>query len=119
MALNIRFDGDVAILSNVGRLMNDPRYVDAAADVRELLDAGHRRFVIELAGVAETGATLLGLLMTLTRQVRGRGGEVALARVGRPMKAFLDEMQMDDYWDVFEGVDDALADFRRGDDRGP
>jgi len=119
MALNIRFVDDVAILSNVGRLMNDPRYVDAARDVRELLDAGHRSFVIELAGVAETGATLLGVLMTLTRQIRGQGGEVVLARVSRALRKFLDEMRMDDFWDVFEGVDDATAYYRQAADPGP
>ena len=51
MALNIRFDGDVAILSNFARLMNDPRYVDAARDVQDLLDQGYRQYIIELTGV--------------------------------------------------------------------
>ena len=112
MALNIRFDADVAVLSNVRRLMNDPRYVDAARDVRELLDADHRRFVIELAGISEAGAPLLGLLMTLTRQIRQEKGEVVLAHLTRAMQKYLDEMRMEDYWDIFEGVDDATAYFR-------
>ena len=38
MSLNIRIDGDIAILSNFARLMNDPRYVDARMDLRDLLD---------------------------------------------------------------------------------
>ena len=45
--MNIRVDGNVAILSNFARLMNDPRYVDAARDVREMLDQGIRNYVIE------------------------------------------------------------------------
>ena len=40
MAVNIRLDGDIAILSNFARLMNDPRYVDASRDVQEMLDQG-------------------------------------------------------------------------------
>jgi anti-sigma B factor antagonist len=110
MPLNIRFDGDVAVLSNFARLMNDPRYVDAARDLDDLLDQGARQFVIDLTGVRETGASFLGLLMTLTRRIRqAEGGEAVLAHPSREMEAFLlDEMQMDEYWDVFPSVQEAV-----------
>ena len=109
MALNVRFAGDVAILSNIARLMNDPRHFDAARDVRELLDQGCRRFVLEVGGVRETGSTVLGLLTTLTRQVRNAGGEAVLANVTPPMEKYLDEMRMDAYWDVFDEAEEAAA----------
>ena len=76
MALNIRLDGSVAILSNFARLMNDPRYIDAASDVHDLLDQGIRGFVIELAGVKETGSAFLGVLddnHPRDPQLQGRG----------------------------------------------
>jgi anti-sigma B factor antagonist len=107
MALNIRNDGDVTILSNFGRLMNDPRYVDSARDVDEQIDLGARKFVMELAGVHETGASFLGVLMTLTRTIRRRGGEVVIVRPSPQIEQLLKEMQMDDYWDVFRSVDEA------------
>ena len=56
MALNIRVDGDIAILSNFARLMNDPRYVDASRDVHDLLAQGFKNYIIELAGIKETGS---------------------------------------------------------------
>src|SRR5579885_2974770 len=105
MPLNIRFDGDVAVLSNFARLMNDPRYVDASRDLGDLLERGSRRFVIDLTGVRETGASFLGLLMTLTRRIRQRDGEVVLAHPSREMEAFLlDEMRMEEYWDIWPSV---------------
>ena len=78
MGLNIRLDGDVAILGNFARLMNDPRYVDAARDVGDMLDQGVRNYVIELAGIKETGDSLLGVLMTITREIRRDGGDAVL-----------------------------------------
>src|SRR5271157_2091199 len=105
MAMNIRVDGRVAILSNFARLMNDPRYVDAARDVREMLDQGIRNYVIELAGVKETGCSFLGVLMTITRRIRSVGGEAVLAHPSRDVEKYLAMMQMDDYWDVFATVD--------------
>ena len=113
MAMNIRVDGNVAILSNFARLMNDPRYVDAARDVREMLDQGIRNYVIELAGVKETGSSFLGVLMTITREIRGAGGEAVLAHPSRDVEKLLAMMQMDDYWDVFGTVDEAKGFFQR------
>ena len=113
MSVNIRFDGDVAILSNFARLMNDPRYVDAAQDIGELLDQGSRRFVIDLTGVRETGASFLGLLMTLTRRIRRDQGEVVLAHPSREMEKFLlDEMQMEEFWDILPSVQEAVEFYR-------
>ena len=109
MAIQVRFAGEVVVLSAIGRLMNDPRHFDAARDVRELLDAGHRRFVLELGGVRETGPTVLGLLTTLTRAIRNEGGEAVLANVSPPMAKFIDEMLMDDYWDVFDDAHEATG----------
>jgi anti-anti-sigma regulatory factor len=113
MALNIRFDGDVAILSNFARLMNDPRYVDAARDVQDLLDQGYRSYVIELAGVRETGPSFLGVLMTISREIRHHGGDVVLAHPSRDVEKYLGEMKMDEYWDIFATVEEAEAFFSR------
>lgn len=113
MPLNYRFDGDVVILSNFARMMNDPRYVDAARDLDELIDRGATRFVIDLSGARETGASLLGLLMTLSRRIRQADGEVVLANLSREMSSFLlGEMQLEDYWDVLPSVAEAV-DFLR------
>jgi anti-sigma B factor antagonist len=113
MPLNIRIDGTVVILSNFARLMNDPRYVDASRDIRDLLDQGHRNFILDLGGVRQTGSSFLGVLMTLTRQIQQHGGEAVLAHVGRDTEEFLGMMLMDDYWDTFSSVAEATEFFRR------
>lgn len=114
MVLSIRHDGDVTILANFGRFMNDPRYVDAAKEVADLLDLGERSFIMEMSGVHETGGSFLGVLMTMTREIRRRGGEVVMAHVGGHVGPYLAEMQLDDYWDVFRTVEEAKRFFRRG-----
>jgi anti-anti-sigma factor len=115
MAMNVRIDGGLAVLSNIGRLMNDPRHFDAGRDVEELLDQGVSAFVIELREVGALGPAGLGLLTTLTRAVRKGGGELVLASVRPALAAYLEEMRMDTFWDVFPSVDAAKAFFvRRG-----
>lgn len=116
MSLNVRFDGDLAILSNFARLMNDPRYTSASDEVDDLMDQGYSRFILELSDVREAGSPFFGLLVTLTRQVRKEGGDVVLARINRAVERFIDEMQMDDFWDVYASVDDAKHALNPGDD---
>jgi anti-anti-sigma regulatory factor len=119
MPIHLRIQGDVAILSNVGRGMNDPRYLDAGQEVRDLLGRGFRSFVVDLSGVHAPGPPLLGVLMTVTRQIRKEGGEVVLAELSRDMKTFLDEMRLEEFWDVYRDVEQATGHFleRRSDVR--
>jgi anti-sigma B factor antagonist len=113
MVLNVRLDGDVAILSNFGGLLNDPRHFDAGRDVRNLLDQGVRKFILEMANIRELGTTALGLLVTITRQIRRAEGEIVIARPGKGVVEFLTEMQMEDYWDIFGTVEEAKEAFGR------
>ena len=109
MPINIRFDGEVVILSNFGRLLNDPRHFDASRDVRAVLEQGHRKFVLDLIGLRDIGSAGLGLLTTLTRLIRQHDGDAVLADLGPATRTFLDEMRMDSYWEMFEDVAQARA----------
>ena len=107
MPMSVRVDGDIVVLSNFARLMNDPRYVDASRDTRDMLGQGFRKFVLDLGAVRETGSAFLGLLLTMTRQIRQHGGEAALAHLSQETESFINEMRMDDYWDIFPNVAEA------------
>jgi anti-anti-sigma regulatory factor len=97
MVIRGRFVGDVAVLSNFGGLLNDPRHFDASRDVAEMLDDGYRKFVCELAGLHELHSAALGLLVTLTRLIRNAGGEAVLARVSKDTQKSLVEMQLEEH----------------------
>ncbi len=113
MPINVRFDDDVVILSNFGRLLNDPRHFDASRDVRAVLDQGYRKFILELGGLRDMRSTGLGLLTTITRLIRQHGGDAVLANLGADTRTYMDEMRMDSYWEMFDDVDEARAFFDR------
>ena len=119
MSLNIRLEGDIAVLSNVARLMNDPRYSTSARDLDPLLGQGVRRFAIELAGVHETGSALMGLLMTLTRRIRSSGADVVLLRCSPAVRQFVEEMQLDDYWELLPSLEEARTYYARQSEQLP
>jgi anti-sigma B factor antagonist len=107
MPLNIRVDGDIVILSNFGRLMSDPRYVDASRDASDMVDQGFQKFILDLGGFRETGASFVGLLTTMTRRIRQQGGGAVLAHLSNDTERFINDMRMDDYWDIFTTVEEA------------
>lgn len=109
MPMHIREDGDAIILSNFGRLMNDPGHFDAPLEIGKLIENGRRKYVMELRAVGEMGDSGIGVLMTITRLVRKHGGDVVLASPSRFMRKRLDDLKMDDFWDVYESVGDAKA----------
>ena len=111
MPINVHYEGDVLILSNFARLMNDPRHFDASKDVRALLEEGHQKFVFDLSNLREIGDTGLGLLTTLTRLIRRYEGDAVLSNVRKEAMHYLDEMRMDAYWEIFEGDSEAAAYF--------
>jgi len=119
MSLNLRIDGKLAVLSNIARLMNDPRYSTAARDLEPLLGQGIRRFAIELVNVNDTGSALVGLLMTLSRRIRAAGGDVVLVRCSPAVRHYLEEMQLDSYWEMLTDLEEAHTYFDRARDRAP
>jgi anti-sigma B factor antagonist len=112
MPLQIRLDGDTAIVSNFGALVNDPRYPDAGRDVADLLAQGVRKFVLDLRDARTIGTTDLALLTTITRRIRRDGGEIVLSGVNRRIEEFLEEMTMDAFWDIHPNVGAAVAAFQ-------
>ncbi len=112
MPLNIRVDGDIVVLSNFGRLMNDPKYIDAGRDTSDLLEQGFTKFILDLGGFRETGSSFLGLLMTMTRRIRQHDAEAVLAHLAPVTESFINDMRMDDYWDIFKTVEEAIRFFR-------
>jgi anti-sigma B factor antagonist len=114
MAINIRVAGDLVVLSNFARLMNDPRHFDAAADVKAQLDQGHRNFALELRDVQSLGSSGVGLLITITRLIRQSGGDVVLVNPSRAMETLIEDMKLDTLWDVVRSVDEARSSLGRG-----
>ena len=51
--------------------------------------------------------------MTITREIRQRGGEAVLARPSKDVEKYLTMMQMDEYWDIFGSVEEARKFFDR------
>ncbi|MBW8486560.1 STAS domain-containing protein [Actinomadura parmotrematis] len=76
----VRVRGHAAALAVAGEI--DLSTADALRDrLIALHDAGHRRLVVDFAGVAFCDAAGLGALVAARNHVTGRGGDIRLARL--------------------------------------
>ena len=49
--------------------------------------------------------------MTITREIRRQGGDAVLAHCSREVEKCIAMMQLDDYWDLFPTVEEAIRSF--------
>jgi len=78
LALASRIVSGVVIVDLSGRL----RFLEVGLrdHINELLDEGHREFVLNMADVPYIDSFGLGQLITIWTSIRGRGGELVILR---------------------------------------
>jgi anti-sigma B factor antagonist len=78
LAITSRISSGVVIVDLDGSL----RYLDVALrdDMNELLEEGHRAFVLNLVNVSYVDSFGLGQLITIWTSIRSRGGRLVLLR---------------------------------------
>lgn len=121
MGCTIRQVEDVTILDLNGRLslgealgFRPGRDLHLSEAVRELADEGHRKILLNLAGVKYVDSSGVGQLVGTLTSARGQGVELKLSN---PAKQVLDLLKMTKLLAVFDVRDDeaaALAAFSRG-----
>ncbi len=103
LRLDDRQVGDVTVLNLTGEITLDDGDLVFRRKVHALLDAGHHKVLLNLAGVTKVDSAGVGMLVAKLKTVREKGGDIKLlhmtsrsARLFGVMKILL----------VFESFDD-------------
>jgi anti-sigma B factor antagonist len=78
--------------------------------LNEVVDAGARHVVLDLAGVTFVDSTGLNLLVMSLKRLRNAGGRLCLARVQKPVRNVLVLSAVDMVLDVYDTVEAAEED---------
>jgi anti-sigma B factor antagonist len=81
--------------------------------LREVMDAGARHVVLDLAGVTFMDSHGLGLLVASLKRLRDIGGRLCLARVQEPVQTVLVLSAVDTVLKVYDTVEAAEDDLPR------
>jgi anti-sigma B factor antagonist len=78
--------------------------------LQQLIDAGDRQLVVDLAGVGFMDSSALGALVTIFKALHDVGGRLCLAAVQPAVRSVLSITSVDRAIDVYDDVEAAEAD---------
>lgn len=110
MGLTERQDGEVRVIAVEGQLVvsNRSELKDA---IQRRLDAGDRKFLVDFTGTGYIDSSGLGALVSLSKKVRERGGELRLAGLNDDLRSLFELTKLDTLFAIAETSDQALANF--------
>ncbi len=98
MRIAVRFKDDVAILSLSGRFLagSDGPYL--RQKVKDLMEAGTRKLMVDFADVPYIDSTGLGFLEVARVTVQNAGAQIVLASINRHVRKILDDVNLTQFF---------------------
>jgi anti-sigma B factor antagonist len=108
---NRRERDGVVIVQLSGRLMGGPDAEQFQKLIRELVDAGRLRVVVDLAPVSWINSSGLGTLIAAYTTLRERGGTLKLLAVSRRIEQILQVTKLNTIFESHATEDEVVASF--------
>lgn len=110
--LQARLRDGVAILDIEGRLVGGPETAEIQATVREALDEGRRKILLNLAGVPWANSRAIGAIVASYAAARSEGGDLKLCCASKRVEMILRAIILiPDLFRGFECETEALRSF--------
>ena len=111
MSVVDRSVGDIVVLDVIGEMINNKEYGSVKRRVRELLDQGHARLLLNLSQVPYMNSWGVGELASSFVTVRNRQGKLKVAASQTRVTKMLEISKLDSVIDVFDTEAEALSSF--------
>jgi anti-anti-sigma factor len=118
MQLALEQSGDVRIVRVQEAKLTYPVLASFFAEVRQLVEDGARKLVIDLAAVSYIDSASIGCLMDIHRLLKDRDGAVKLSGLQPRVETMLSMTGVHKIVDVHRAEADALAAFGRAPRKG-
>jgi len=109
MTIQERIVSDVAIVSITGRVTLTEGTPEVDDALQRLVQQGHLRIVLDLAGVPYIDSTALGSLLRTHATVSRRGGAMKLLNVKGHVRELLELTRLLTVFEAFDSEADAIA----------
>ena len=103
---------DIWIVHLSGKLMGGPDADLVQEVVREGMDSGLNKIILDLGDVSWVNSTGLGILITSHISVTNAGGTVKLMRVSRRIDSILMVTKLNTIFEVHDSQEKAIASFK-------
>jgi anti-sigma B factor antagonist len=109
MRIKEKQKGDVTLLTLKGDMIHDK--VDLHPYVKNLIEDGKKKIVVDLGHIKWFSSTGLGALMASYTSLKNADGEMKIARPSRKIYSLIYQMELREVFDTFDTVDEAVEAF--------
>ena len=103
--------GEVSVLILSGELTLDDGDIAFGRYVDQMIEAGHRQFVVDLAEVTYIDSAGVGMLVAESKRVTQHGGAMRLAKLTARSHHLLAMLKLKFVFEVYDEVDAAIRSF--------
>lgn len=110
MSFDLNKNDDICIIDVEGQLIVGNRQ-ELKQKVLEELEEGERKFLIDFADTGYIDSSGLGVLVSLSKKIREKGGELRLANLNEDLRTLFELTKLDTLFQIAASRDEALASF--------
>jgi anti-sigma B factor antagonist len=110
MSFSIEQQDGVTIVHVTGQLIVGNRQ-ELKEKVLEELESGARKFLVDFTDAAYIDSSGLGVLVSLSKKIREKGGELRLSNLNEDVRTLFELTKLDTLFHIAENRDQALTDF--------
>lgn len=110
MSFTVENSGDVTVVAVAGELIVGNRQ-EFKQGVLESLDKRAAKFVIDFSDCGYIDSSGLGVLVTLGKKIRERGGELRLASLNEDLLVLMELTRLDTLFNIADSRAEALQGF--------
>jgi anti-sigma B factor antagonist len=120
MELSVEDRGDVRVVHVKESKLTYPVLSSFFGEVRQLVEAGARKVVIDLGGVTYIDSASIGCLMDIHRLLQERSGEVRIAALQPRVETMISMTGVHKIVDIHRDLEEAVSSFsaRKGRSKG-
>ncbi len=107
MAFRVSMSGDVTVIDVEGQLIVGNRQ-ELKQKVLDELEKGERKFVVDFSNAGYIDSSGLGVLVSLSKKIRERGGEMRLARLNEDLRTLFELTKLDTLFKIADSREEAL-----------
>jgi anti-sigma B factor antagonist len=111
LKVKTRMEGDVAIISVSGKLMGGPESDALRNEIKNLIDDGSKKFVVNLKGVPWINSTGLGALMAVYTSIQRSEGVLKLCHVSDRIQSLFMITKLLTIFDTYPTESEAIESF--------
>lgn len=112
MSLDVRTSGDVTIVTPKGMLLGGKETDELQGKIKELVEAGNKKLLINLGQTTFLNSVSLGVLIGAHSSYAKRGAEMKLCQVDKKIQNIFVVTKLSLVFDVYESCEEATKSYK-------